>query len=460
MKVLFFTPPSMESFVRLGRCGGKSKGGEKWPPVKLMFCAGMLRGLADVRMIDADANLGMKDFLGRVERFGPDLIVFEPTPASLNLEIKAVSEVKKLFPEVKALCIGGFATPLAKELLEAFKSLDYVVSGEAEKTLEEFVRTSKEVKGLWYRKGEKIVFSGERGFVRNLDDLPFPAHEMIDKTLYNSPVVKRRPFTITESSRGCPYKCIFCNAHFLDGKVPRFRSTGKLIEEMNFISGLGFKEVKFNDETFTLNRKRVMGFADELIKQRLDLSWKCNTRADFLDLELLKRMKKSGCHAMFIGVESAEPKILDYYKKDISLRKVEDAVKRSKEVGIKVILHFIFGAPDDDWDSIQRSIKFALKVEPDYVGFNILTPYPGTEIHKELKGRYFKTNDWSVFDQSHTAGLRTKHLSSGDLEGAIRIANRTFYMRPKYVAKRILSIRSRSEFYNFLRLGYGFLRKG
>ncbi len=459
MNVLFFTPPSRESFVRLGRCGGKSKGGEKWPPVKLMFGAGMLRESANVKIIDADANLGMNDFLHRVKGFGPDLVIFEPTPSSLKLETEAVKEIKKIFPGTKALCMGGFATPLAEELLTNFEMIDYVVAGEAEKTLEEFIKTGKIVKGLWYRKRETIRFAGERGFVKIFDELPFPAHEMIDKKLYNSPVVKRRPFTITESSRGCPYGCVFCNARFLDGKVPRFRSTRKLIEEMSFISSLGFREVKFNDETFTLNRKRVIDFTNELIRQRLDLTWKCNTRADFLDLELLRNMKKSGCHAMFIGVESADPEILKYYKKGISLRKIEDAVKKAKSVGIKVILHFIFGAPDEDWDSIRRSVRFALRIDPDYVGFNILTPYPGTEVYKTLHGKYFETNDWGVFDQSHTTGLRTKHLSSKDLEEAVRTANRTFYMRPRYIAKRILSIRTRNEFYNFLRSGYGFLEK-
>ncbi len=460
MKVLFFTPPSRESFVRLGRCGGRSKGGEKWPPVKLMFGAGALREVAKVKIIDADANLGMGDFLRRVERFGPDLLVLEPTPASLRLEMETVREIKKLLPDSKALCIGGFATPLARELLEKFEEIDYVVAGEIEKTLKEFVETNRNVKGLWYREGRRIKFSGERGFVKNLDELPFPTHEMIDKWLYNSPIVRRRPFTITESSRGCPYKCIFCNAYFLDGKVPRFRSTKKLIEEMRFISDLGFREVKFNDETFTLNRKRVMNFANEMIREGIDLTWKCNTRADFLDLELLRRMKKSGCHAMFIGVESAEPRILKYYKKEISLRKVEETVRNAKKVGIKVILHFIFGAPDENWESIKRSINFALKVEPDYVGFNILTPYPGTEVYEKLKGRYFDTKDWGVFDQSHTTALKTKHLSPEDLEEAVRIANRTFYVRPKYIVKRIISIRSRNEFCNFLRAGYGLLRKG
>lgn len=449
MNVLFFTPPTKDSFVRLGRCGGKSKGGEKWPPVKLMFAAGAIRDIARVKILDADATMGEKEFLDEVKEFEPNALVFEPTPGTIAYEEKCIEMIKKDFPRASALALGGFATPIAREILMNFKNIDFVIDGESENTLKEFVKTNGKtaVKGMWYQNNGAPVFFGKREMMENLDDLAFPAHDLIDKKIYDTPLIKRHPFTITESSRGCPYPCIFCNAHFMDGKVPRFRSPERMIEEMKFIQECGFKEVKFNDETFTFNKERTLKFTKMMRNEKIDIAWKCNTRADRLDEEILESMAQAGCHTIFMGVESVDPKILKYYRKGVSAKQVENAVRIAKKNKIRTVLHFIFGAPDETWDTIRTSIRFACRVNPDFVGFNVLTPYPGTEVFSDLRKRkLIVSSDWGIFDQSHTAGIRTKNLSPEDLEKASKIANKEFYFRPSYIMKRLADIKNPHAF--------------
>lgn len=452
MNVLFFTSPTSGCFVRLGRCGGSSKGGEKWPPVKLMFAAGAVGGMADVKFLDAESRMTEAKFMESAAVSPPRVIVFEPAPGSIADDSAYIAKLKSRFPDAVSAAVGGFATAIAPEMLSAFESIDYVIDGEAELTLKEFVAAgaSAAVRGMWFRDSGGPFFSGSRGFAQRLDELDFPSHDLIDKRIYRSPLVSRMPFTITESSRGCPYGCSFCNAHLMDGRAVRFRSIERLAEEMMLIKRHGFREVKFNDGTFTLNKERTLEFADMM--RGMDLTWKCNTRADCLDGEILESISKAGCRAVFIGVESADPGILEYYGKDVSLERAAEAVRMAKKLKIKTVLHFIFGAPGETWDTIRASIGFALRADPDFVGFNILTPYPGTRIAGDLKARgLMASDDWSDFDQSRASAVRTERLGPGDLARAVVEANREFYFRPGYIAKRLAEMRNPASFSRYLR---------
>lgn len=446
MKFLFFTPPVNYSYVRLGRCGGLSKGGEKWPPVKLMFAAATVRDGVDVKILDAESRMTARDFMDRVRLFRPDVVVFEPTPGSIIHEDKTISQIREFFPDVRSIALGGFATPFAREILLRFSNIDFVIDGEAELPLKDFVELGGRApaKGMWYRSDGNPTFAGENRIVEDLDTLAFPAHDLIEGKIYSSPLVKRTPFTITESSRGCPHECIFCNAQFMGGKVPRFRSVGHLLEEMEFIRRCGFREVKFNDETFTLDKGRTLEFSEELLRRDIGLSWKFNTRADYLDGEILENVSRAGCHTIFIGVESASPDIRAYYRKNISLEQVEDVVRIARKWHIRTVLHFIFGAPGETWETVEASIRFACKANPDFVGFNVLTPYPGTRLFHDLKNRgLLLSDDPLLLDQSFTAVIRSEKLSPDDLEKAIGIANSSFYFRPAYILRRLAEMNPR-----------------
>lgn len=448
MNVLVYTPPSKLNYVRIGRCGGSTKSGTEFPPMKLMYLTGVARECANVLFIDADAEgLSHKEFLARTLKFKPDVIVAEPTPASLKDEIFVAKKIREKFNKVRVVFTGPFVSAIPEEILKKYKKVDCIIKGEAEKALEEIIKGKSNAEGVF-----------EQKLVGDLDSLPFPAHDLIPVKKYISAFVKKSPYTIIETSRGCPFFCIYCNAFLSSGRRVRFRSIENIIKELKFVKSLGIKGAYFNDETFTLDKKRLKNLMKAMIKEKLNFSWVCNSRVDTIDKEMLVLMKKAGCTCIFYGVESGNQKILDYYKKNIKLEDALRTFKSTKEVGIDILAHFMIGAPDESWETINDSINFAKKSNPDLASFNILTPYPGTELFDDLKRRGFiKTKDWASLDQTVKANLRTKYLTVKELESAMKEAYRKFYYRPKYILKKIFKIRSVYDLNKTIKGFLGFL---
>jgi anaerobic magnesium-protoporphyrin IX monomethyl ester cyclase len=454
-KVLVYTSPSKKSYVRLGRCGGSTKAGEKWPPIKLMYLAGAARKVSNTTFIDADAEeMDETIFLAKVFKFNPDFMVIEPTPPSINEELNVIGKIKQKLPSCKAILTGAFASAEATTLLQTFREIDIIISGEAEFTLVDLLKTEneKQTKGLWYRENENVMFTGERQFVDNLDLLPFPAHDLAPIRKYNSPLIKNWPFTIMESSRGCPFSCTYCNSELMNGKKIRFRSPSSIIAEMKIIKGLGIKEIKFNDETFAVDKKRLKEIFKLMTANGLKFSWKCNSRVDVLDEQTLKIMKKNGCHTIFFGIESGNTEILKYYKKGISKNTALQTFHACKKLGITTVAHFILGAPMESRKTVKESVDFAIKLDADYVAFNLLTPYPGTEAYQDLKKRgLIQTQDWAIFDQSKKSSIKSYHLTTRQLEQEMKKAYKRYYFRPRYVLKRISKMRNPSDLRKNLR---------
>lgn len=430
MKVLIFTPPSKLNYVRIGRCGGSTKSGTEFPPIKLMYAAGIARQNADILFIDADAEkISLEEFMQRVKKFSPQIAVAEPTPSSLGDEIIAVKKLKEEFDSIKIVFIGPFVSVVSQEISDKYPEIDYVIKGEAECALR-----------LLFTKGQ---YNEQRALTENLDTLPFPVHDLIPKEKYISAFIKKYPYTIIETSRGCPFFCTYCNAFLSSDTKTRFRSVENIIQELRLIKSLGFKGLYFNDETFTLDKKRLSNLMDAMIKEKISFSWACNARVDTVDQEILSLMKKAGCNCVFYGVESGNQGILDYYKKGITLEQVTAAFKQTRQAGIETVAHFMIGAPEESWETIKNTIHFAKKINPDLASFNILTPYPGTDLFDDLKNRgLIDVDDWMGFDQSIQAGLKTNDLNSQELELGMKIAYRNFYYRPGYFLKKIFRIRS------------------
>lgn len=444
MNILFFTSPSNNNFVRLGRCGGQAKAGEKWPPVKLMFAAGAVRDYGNVRIIDAEGVMSSERFCEEVRSFKPGLAVCEPTAGSAANDSQWAGRIKELSPAALTVATGAFASGMPGGFLGEFSSFDAVAAGEAENILRSLASgvLPAAIEGLWLRNGGDAA---KREF-GDFDELPFPAHDLIEGKIYTSPFTRQNPFTVTETSRGCPYRCIYCNASDMSGARTRFRSISNVSQELTFIRRLGFREVKFNDETFTIDRDRTFELSGMIARDHAGLTWKCNTRADLLDDALLAVMARAGCHLVYIGVESASSAILDYYRKEVPLDEVAGIVASARRYGISTVLHFMIGAPQETWETVRENIRFACAANPDFVAFNILTPYPGTLLRVDLDSRgLLVSSDWKALDQSRSAVIRTENLSEDDLVTALAASYQGFYLRPSYMVRRLLQMRSPGE---------------
>ena len=289
-----------------------------------------------------------------------------------------------------------------------------------------------------YKEDGRIIDNGRRDFIKNLYELPFPSYDLLPLEKYSILGQKLEHFPLM-SSRGCPFGCRYCASSRFMGRMFRARSAENVADEIEWLNDkFGAKYVAFGDDTFTLSKKRVLEFCREIRERGLDVEWSCSSRVDTIDGETIREMKRAGCNCIYYGVESANPQILNnFYRKRIKLEQVVDAVKKTKENEILTVCSFIIGAPMETREDMMRTLKFSIKLDPDYAQYSILTPYPGTEIYEEAakKGWLLTEN----FDD-YTCGkpvLKNFYLSPKEISKFLKYCYIRFYLRPKFIWKEI-----------------------
>jgi radical SAM superfamily enzyme YgiQ (UPF0313 family) len=343
------------------------------------------------------------------------IIDFNPQAVGINLKTGSYKSatniarlVKRSLPGVHLICGGTHATLLPKEVI-AEGSFDFVIKGEGEETFLELLNTLKEnkepqeIKNITFRQGEKIIDNPLRPFIKDLDILPPPERDkLLNNQLYSS-----QAKAILMTSRGCPYECIFCASEKIWQRKVRFRSPGNVIEEI-FLLKDKYKAnfIKIRDDAFTLNRQRAIEICKAI--EGRDIYWQCDTRADILDEELVKFMKRAGCIAVSVGLESGSDRILTKIKKGESAQDIQRGVSLLNRFGINVGLFVMIGFPTETEEEIWQTLEFAKKLKANHIIAGVVTPYPGTPIFEEAKELGFKPDDpyWKAFfHQSPEMGL-------------------------------------------------------
>jgi len=354
----------------------------------------------------------------------------------------AVAKIAKQIREDCTVVIGvPNVTFLPKQTLEECQHIDVVVKGEGEKMIKELTdaiegkRPLESVKGIVFRKENRIVENEPKPFIKNIDEIPFPSRDLLPMHLYQANGVR---YTTMITSRGCPFRCSFCSSSRLFGGYWRGRSPENVLEEMKTIyEDYGIKNVEFMDDTFTLDRKRAEKICEGIIKEGWDISWGASSRVDTLSRKLVEKMKEAGCWILFLGIESGSQRILDAIGKRITLEQVRKAVKIVKDAGIQVLGSFIIGFLQDTVETIKMTINFAKKLNLDYAEFSILTPYPGTPIYDyAIKNGLLLTKDWSKFNAVEPV-MKIKGVTEKQLKALFQKAYITFYLRPSIVLKWI-----------------------
>lgn len=422
------------------------------PSLGIAYIASYLRDNGvDVNIIDMKPeNLAVQDVINRLKQFDPDFIGFTASTVQINPALSIAEIVKKRFPDKKIIFGGVHPTVFPEEILQN-EFVDFVVRTEGEITMSELIAGKKtdEILGLSYKdkSGQKILHNKDRPFIENLDELPMPAFDLLPITKYRPSLgnYKRLPAMSLITSRGCPGKCSFCYTKPMGRKI-RFRSAQKIVEEIEFlIDNYGIKEISFYDDTFTLSKKNVKDFCNIIIEKKIDVTWSCMSRVDFIDEEMLGLMKKAGCHQIGYGIESASEDILKNINKNTSLEKARTARRLTSKAGIDCRAMFMLGSPGETKESIEKTIRFALDLNPDMVIFNITTPLPGTEMFFWAKEKgYLKSIGWDDYDLSHHI-MDLPTIDSKTIMSYYKEAYKKFYLRPTYLLQRLLKIRSFSE---------------
>lgn len=433
MKILLVAPPARSAI--------KEVLGVTSPPLGLAYIASVLENSGeDVKIIDSLAeNCTLHDIKREIDSWGADIVGVTSTTPTFYDALK----VAKIAKESGAVTVlgGPHVTFTAKETLSNYSFVDYVVQGEGEFTMLELVRSIKKgeepksVLGLSYRAKSGVIKENHpRPPLMNLDALPMPAYHLLPMSKY---VFQGYRFATMVTSRGCPFKCVFCSSSRICGKRWRGHSAKRVVDEIEFLMDrYKIKFIEFLDNTFTFDKNRVKEICNEMASRGIDVMWTCSSRVNLFDRELAFRIKDAGCQIVYFGVESGSQRILNLMKKGITLEQSVKAIRLAKEAGINTVASFILGMPDESVEEANATIEFATRLNPDYAQFTICTPYPGTELYDyAVKNDLLLTRDWSKYD-ALTPVMKTK-ISIRKLRELLAKAYFKFYTRLSYIFDKI-----------------------
>ena len=299
--------------------------------------------------------------------------------------------------------------------------------------------------------------TGVRPLEDDLDRLPFPARHLTPYPKYSSVIARRAPITTMFTSRGCPYQCIFCDRPHL-GKKFRARSAKNVVDEMEACVELGIREFLVYDDTFTIQRQRVLDVCDEITRRKLDIGWDIRARVNTVDEEMLRRLRQAHCERIHYGVEAGTDRVLKVLQKGITLEQARQAFRATKRAGISTLAYFMIGAPTETREEILQTIAFARSLDPDFVHITIVTPFPGTRLYfMGLEQGRFTHDFWREFAANPTTDFQPQyweeHLTRDELQELVTHAYKSFYERPGYILRRLAQVRSVGELARKARAG-------
>jgi radical SAM superfamily enzyme YgiQ (UPF0313 family) len=357
------------------------------PPLGLAYLAGALEAAGvKVRLLDGVVGpVSTKILENELNDFNPHWVGVTAVTMTVSRALEIVRQVKTISAKVMTVMGGPHVTFTAEETLRQVPALDVIVKGEGEQTLPELVLSNDtkgdwgQIQGLSFRWGHTICHTADRFPRAQLDQLPPPARHHIPLGRYRT---LGMPVSLT-TSRGCPYKCIFCVGRRMVGDRVRYRQPAAVVNEMAHLAGLGFSQINLADDLFTANRRHCLAICDEIIARGLVLRWSAFARVDTVSPDVLERMQAAGCHAVSFGIESGNPEILKAVKKGFRLDQAVSAVRMCRAAGIAPHASFILGLPGETPETLADTMAFGEQLEKEGLcyGFHLLAPFPGTEVH-------------------------------------------------------------------------------
>ncbi len=416
------------------------------PPLNLMYLASSLeKNNNSVEIYDDDLlQKGFFKVTDHAEKLDPKIIGITATTSTIKTALKYLETVKKAMPDVLTVIGGPHTTFLPQNTLKNSEDLDVVVLGEGEETMVDLADkyidhggSLDDVNGIVYRNPEdgRITTTTPRPLIEDLDSLPFPARHLVPFESYG---ISKSQSGGMITSRGCVYSCGYCSSSLIMGKKFRSRSPDNVVDEIEeLVNNYHLRDIAFMDDTFMLNKRRAGLIADEIRERNLDVSFVASSRVDMVNKDLLAKLKDAGMNTIYYGVESGSQRILNLMKKGIDLKQAESAVKNAKNVGLEVLTSYILGYPGETEKDMNQTIKFSIKLEPDYCQYSILTPFPGTPIYHDLKDKnLIETENWNEYTvMKPILNYEELGLNKNMIERKLARAYLKFYTRPKYLLK-------------------------
>lgn len=434
-----------------------------YPPLALLVLATWVRDRSrhEVFLLDAQADdLDEARLEQRVREIAPDVVGISAFTVHLVDVVQALAVVRRC-PSVKKVVLGGPHVNDFPAEARQLPGVDAVVRGEGQAPLVALLdaweqgETPRGLPGVLVHPDDPVpdepVYLSD-----DLDTYPIPDRTLVDWKRYYDVIGGGRLFTTVVTSRGCPYRCTFCN-------TPRHRyrtmSPGRVADEIQRCLDLGISEIYFVDDTFNITNDRVHALCDEILRRGLRFSWTVRMRVPGVDAPLLQKMKAAGCGRIQFGVEQGSAEGLERLQKGVTLAQVEDAFRACRAVGIRTVAYFLIGTPTERTKAdVDRTIRYAIHLRPDFVMFNILTPFPGTRLFDEgVREGVLSEAPWREFMLRPTASFRPplweQHFTRQELRDLLQGAYRRFYWRPSFVLRNAVQVRNPEDLKRKARAG-------
>ena len=411
------------------------------PSLGLLTLAGVLRKRGySVKIVEA-ASLGLSlpQAVGHILQERPKYIGLSCTTASVDNAARIARAIKEKNPEIPTFVGGPHITALPTETFRRYPDFDYGILGEGEIAFGDLLESIEDKKDLSqvesavFRDGEEVRANSRRRFIENLDEIPFPAYDLLPSfpRAFRPPFLNypKGPAASLTSSRGCPQACTFCDRSVFGNRY-RYFSEDYLLELISLLrQKYGIQHLIFADDQFAASNPRLIHLCEKLARENLMIQWNCDARVDSVSPDLLKLMKRAGCWMISYGIESGSQEVLDQIQKGIKLDRVEQALRWTQEAGIRAKGLFMIGYPQETERTLDQTLSFIRRCPLDEINLSFLTPYPGTELYRQVKGSPDFVEDWKRMNALNCL-LKPRALSCESLEKAYGQFIRQFYMRP------------------------------
>jgi len=463
MKVWLIDPPLTNSEY----AGRFKRIANVLPSLGLGYLAAVLKNDGfDVKIVDCRVlNISEDALLQMIKKECPCLAGITATTLSFHSASSLARNIKNILPETLLVLGGPHITAASTETMET-SEFDAGIIGEGEAAFLKLARQMREnclefesIENLTYRKDGSIKVNPLGKYIENLDELPFPARELFPPINVYKPVAasyKKLPFAHMLTSRGCPFRCIFCDRKVFGNRF-RARSVENVLAEIEeLVYRHGAREIKFFDDTFTVDKERAFSICEEIIRRKIKVAWSCLSHVRCVDEKLLKQMKRAGCWQIGFGLESGDPNVLASMKKGMTVEDSRNAVIWAKKAGLNVRCFFVIGMPADTADSIKRTLEFAKSLPIDVANFYNVTLYPGNELFETaMKEGTLLHRNWQHYCQLNISDSSDipyipRGMKEEELRSISSRIHRDFYLRPNYIFGQIKQIRSPGDIKRYI----------
>lgn len=454
---VLFVKPGSQKLIYGGLCDFSLTAIE--PPLWAAILAGYMRGQGyHVAILDAEAE-GL-DWTGAAKAAADRKALLtvvmvsghNPTASTMNmLGAGAIARhIKELAPELP-VAFSGLHVSALPERSTREEAADYVIQGEGLRTLPALVEALRggggipTIPGLWRKVDGRVVPSSMPEMWRNLDELPMPAWDLLPMKAYRahnwhclSDIANRQPYAVLYTSLGCPYNCTFCctNALFGEHRL-RTRSVDSVMAELEvLVEHYGVHNIKIVDELFAVNEKRVLDLCGRIAERGWNLNFWAYARVNTVSERMLASMKAAGINWVAYGFESGNKRVIEDVSKGYALDQALRVARMTYDQGQYICANFIFGLPEDDYDSMQETLSLMQEINAQWANMYSAMAYPGSKLYDEaVNAGVPLPADWSGYSQHSRSclPLPTRHLSGGQVLAFRDYAFNAYYTNPRYL---------------------------